>query len=269
MTTVRDLSLSALLARVVNDKAAKLRVAMPARVTSFDEGKLTCDVQPLQPDIVTGEDGEPFVEPLPVIPDVPVWFVGAGQYAVTHPIAVGDQCLLVFCDRTLDTWAQTGRATVSKDPRAHDLTDAVALFGLVAPGVGRPEYDAGALQIGKQGAPRARFDGAAVHVGVDAGAPGTQDAVRGTSYRAAEDAFFQGLITKLTAASAGASVLSGALTSLAAACTAPPLTPLGALFTSAAGGATTLASQLGSVTADLATFSAQSPTYLTNRVKLP
>lgn len=48
----------------------------------------------------------------------------------TFPIKKGDECVLLFCDREIESWFINGEINSIKYPRMHDLTDAVALFGI-------------------------------------------------------------------------------------------------------------------------------------------
>lgn len=66
----------------------------------------------------------------PPLLDVPVVCLGGGGFNLTFPIAVGDQCLLLFNDRSIDNWFQSGQAGVLNSARAHSLADALAIVGL-------------------------------------------------------------------------------------------------------------------------------------------
>lgn len=49
---------------------------------------------------------------------------------VTYPIKKGDECVLLFSDRELETWFINGQTNGDKYPRMHDLTDAIAIVGI-------------------------------------------------------------------------------------------------------------------------------------------
>lgn len=63
----------------------------------------------------------------PTIINVPVCFpVGMGGAAqVTVPLQEGDDCLLLFSQRSIENWL-SGSDQAPDDPRQHDLTDASA-----------------------------------------------------------------------------------------------------------------------------------------------
>lgn len=117
---------------------AGLWTALPGIIQSFDATKLTAVVQPaiqgiqLQPD--NNGQNPPATQPflnLPLIPDVPVVFPRGGGCTLTFPIypGGGDECLLVFSARCIDSWWQTGGVQPPFELRFHNLSDAFALVG--------------------------------------------------------------------------------------------------------------------------------------------
>lgn len=106
-----------------------LRVSMPGIIQSFDPIALTCTVQPAIAGQVADELGNFKSAPLPLLVDVPVVFPRGGGCTLTFPIQEGDECLVVFSDRCIDFWWQSGGVQEPVDPRQHDLSDAFALVG--------------------------------------------------------------------------------------------------------------------------------------------
>lgn len=120
--------------RVLFDRLALgLRTAIPGVVVAVSADGTTVDVQPA---VSLAQRLETVSEVrLPVIRGVPLQVLGshtAGVF-VTVPVSVGDDGLLVVCDRALDGW-QFGdgvvKAADTASPRHHDLTDSVFLPGL-------------------------------------------------------------------------------------------------------------------------------------------
>lgn len=102
-----------------------VHTAMPGVVEAFDKVSQTATVQPaLQSEYV-----DLGMLTLPLIPKVPVLFLGGGGYVQTFPVVKGDECLLVFSERAFDNWFQAGGVRAPSDDRTHDLTDAFALVG--------------------------------------------------------------------------------------------------------------------------------------------
>jgi hypothetical protein len=122
--------------------ACKLRCATPGIVVSFDPIKQTCVVQPaiqefvLLPPPATPQNSSPgttqniptsvTIEP---IQDVPIIMMRVPGWAITLPITVGTECLLIFGDNCIDGWWDNGGVNAQFDRRRHNLSDAMALFG--------------------------------------------------------------------------------------------------------------------------------------------
>ena len=66
----------------------------------------------------------------PILLDVPVVVIRGGQAGLTMPILKGDQCLILFNDRSIDQWFQSGQVGPVASSRLHDLSDGIALVGL-------------------------------------------------------------------------------------------------------------------------------------------
>lgn len=66
----------------------------------------------------------------PILIDVPVIILGGGAANLTFPIAKGDECLILFNDRDIDNWFQSGQITGPASGRLHSFADGVALVGL-------------------------------------------------------------------------------------------------------------------------------------------
>lgn len=68
--------------------------------------------------------------PYPILVNCPVVTMQGGGASLQFPIAAGDQCLVMFADRNIDSWFQNGGAQAPFDGRLHDISDAVAIVGL-------------------------------------------------------------------------------------------------------------------------------------------
>lgn len=126
----RTPTLAEVLRTAMRAELGDVHVALPGRVEKYYAAEQKADVKPLlMRGLVTG-DGEDVVEPLPVIPGVPVAFPRAGGFFVSFPVAAGDHVLLVFCERSIDRFAVgNGADTDPVDLRRHSLADAVAYPG--------------------------------------------------------------------------------------------------------------------------------------------
>ena len=103
--------------------------AIPCIVQSFDASAVTIVAQPTIKGIVTDKDNKKSSVNLPLLPDVPVIFPRGGGCTLTFPIAVGDECLVIFASRCIDAWWQSGGIQMPMDARHHDLSDGFAIVG--------------------------------------------------------------------------------------------------------------------------------------------
>ncbi|WP_404704981.1 Gp138 family membrane-puncturing spike protein [Yersinia vastinensis] len=123
-TDSRSGELSETLRILQSSISSQLRVSMPGIVQSFDADSVTCDIQIG----IKGESGGESTN-LSVLTNVPVIFPRGGGVTMTFPIKAGDECLLIFGDRCIDFWHQSGDIQETVDEREHDLSDAFAIIG--------------------------------------------------------------------------------------------------------------------------------------------
>lgn len=258
MSMLRNPTLPEVLRNAVERGAAGLRVAMPGTIERFDAATQTADVRPALWESHADPTGAEVVGPLPVLPSVPVMFSGAGGYAETWPVAVGDPCLVVFADRSIDAWQDTGAAGDPVDLRRHDLADGIAILGVRAKTQALGEFDTSRAVWGAKG-PRIAADGTTLHVGVSHGEVASQDMIRGTVYRAQEDLLLD-LIDTATTTAGGALTAAAASLTTAAGLNAIPVVggiPAAPGFIAAAGSLVAAATALQSIKAAVSAFKAQ------------
>jgi len=99
---------------------SSVHCALPGIIRSFDAETQTVSVQPAL------KQGS-FL--MPVIRDVPVFFPGSRDSAITWPVSEGDECLLIFADTDIDNWFESGDAEEPESARQHSLPDAFAFVG--------------------------------------------------------------------------------------------------------------------------------------------
>ena len=108
---------------------ASLWTALPGFVTAWDSVKNVVEVQPtIQAQITDPQLNTKWVN-LPKLLDCPVVFPAAGGFTITLPIAVGDEVLVVFASRCIDSWWQSGGIAIQAEFRMHDLSDGFAIPG--------------------------------------------------------------------------------------------------------------------------------------------
>jgi hypothetical protein len=134
-----------------------LKVAGPAIVVAFHPGPpATVDVQLAINQVwqqnVNAPNAPVNVQrislPTQVLKGLVVQIPSAGGWSLTLPIAVGDECLAVFCDGDIDSWFQSGGSQTPMRPsRQHSLSDGIAIFGIRSKPRGLANYSTSALEI--------------------------------------------------------------------------------------------------------------------------
>jgi hypothetical protein len=104
-----------------------VHTAMPGMIIDYDYTTQKAKIQPTINKVwTTGK-----IEPMPVLENVPVIFPQAGGASLSFPVTPGDTCLIVFCERSITEWLLQGGFATPNDPRKFDLSDAVAIMGLM------------------------------------------------------------------------------------------------------------------------------------------
>ena len=112
----------------IRSELANFWSALPCEVESYNASAATVTVQPTIRIPVRTENGDIELLQMPILQDVPVMFLCAGGFTITHPIQKGDECFVVFADRNIDLWWQSGGVQNPFDMRKHDLSDGFAFF---------------------------------------------------------------------------------------------------------------------------------------------
>lgn len=108
---------------------ASVWTALPGIIQSFNAAKMTVEVKPAVQVSLLDINGDITWVALPLLVDCPVVFPGGGGYTLTFPIAAGDECLVVFASRCIDSWWEQGGAPQPPEVRMHDLSDGFVIVG--------------------------------------------------------------------------------------------------------------------------------------------
>lgn len=119
-------SLGELMDNHIDAHLKELNTCLPGQIVTFYPEDQTADIQPTLKRLFIDKSDVP----LPVCPHVPVIFPGGGGFSLTFPLVAGDECLLIFAQRALDSWWQYGGIQSPGDWRKHHLSDALAIIGL-------------------------------------------------------------------------------------------------------------------------------------------
>lgn len=120
------------------------RVSLPAKIIAFDKATKTATVE-ICMQMVLGDDS---FEDYPPLVDCPCVFTRGGGFHAVHPYSAGDSGLVLFSDRCLDGWFESGKTAPPMDYRIHSLSDAYFIGGADHSGNVSPVID-GAMFIGK------------------------------------------------------------------------------------------------------------------------
>jgi hypothetical protein len=128
---------------LVDATRADMHTSGPGIIQSFDADKQTAVVQPVVQKFFRGKG----FKPLPKLMDVPVQFPRGGGFVLTFPVAKGDECLLVFSERAIDTWWESGGVQPPHEFRMHDLSDACAIVGISSKPSVVKSFNTGAVEL--------------------------------------------------------------------------------------------------------------------------
>lgn len=116
------------------------------RIIEFDSDTQTCTIEMMQ---IKQFNEQTFI-PAPIT-QVPLIILGSGGGHITMPNPVGTICLLLFLDRNIDNFMETGEQYVPDTARMHDFTDAIALTTFTTLANPIQNYDENAITIFNEG----------------------------------------------------------------------------------------------------------------------
>ena len=114
------------LQQVIDNSLKEVHTCLPGKIVSFDTSTQIAEIQPLIKRKFIDDD----IRDLPLCINCPVMFPRGGGFIITFPVQAGDECLVMFSERALDTWLQSGDTQTPLDTRRHSLSDAIAVLGL-------------------------------------------------------------------------------------------------------------------------------------------
>ncbi len=112
----------------IEDVQSTMWMALPAYITEVNLEAQTISAQPTIRGEVTDVQGNISQVDLPLLVNVPICFPRGGGYAITFPLQVNDEVLIVFASRCIDGWWQSGGIQTAPEFRMHDLSDGFAVL---------------------------------------------------------------------------------------------------------------------------------------------
>jgi hypothetical protein len=130
--------------QIVNSLLLDVHTAMPGQVISFDSSTQTASVQPCLKRKFAGQN-----EPtnFPTVEDVPVVFMGSGDFWVTVDVKADSYVLLIVSERAIDNWIEQGGVSDPAKPRKFDMSDCIAIPGLLPDPAKLSGFDSNAIAI--------------------------------------------------------------------------------------------------------------------------
>lgn len=122
-----------------------LHTAIPGTITQFNAETQLATIQPaIKTLLINSEEID-----MPMLSNVPICFIRGGGFSFTQPVQSGDECLIIFCEKSIDRWKKDGAGFIANDSRKHSLSDAVAcVFASSTPNA-IPNFHTGGLEIKK------------------------------------------------------------------------------------------------------------------------
>jgi hypothetical protein len=140
------------LMQIIDRTIAAVNTAIPGTVKAFNAATQTATIVPNIKAINHTIDGQTFNTPLPDLIEVPCLLMGSNMLGltVTIPIQKGDQCLIIFSQRSIDNWLKYSGVQDPVEPiypRHHSLCDGIAIVGLYPQIYRIDNYDQDAIVI--------------------------------------------------------------------------------------------------------------------------
>ena len=116
------------ISKLVEGSLSSINTVRIAEVVSFGQSSTGAPLVEARP-LITGASGAPF----PSIIRVPVVYPmsGSRQMGIAYSLEVGDVVVLLFNQESLDEWLEHGGPQEAEDTRTFDLSDAIAVPGIV------------------------------------------------------------------------------------------------------------------------------------------
>lgn len=136
-------NLASFIKTAITSSLKDLHTCIPGIVEKFDPVKQVLEVQPAISRIYVGDN----VQPLPKLLNVPLITPQTAKMSITLPVKKGDECLILFSERSIDLWLKEGKVSPPNDFRFHDLSDGFALLGVSSNPKAISNYDPDNIQI--------------------------------------------------------------------------------------------------------------------------
>ncbi|WP_368489331.1 Gp138 family membrane-puncturing spike protein [Clostridium sp. BJN0013] len=124
-----------------------LKVCSPGIIQSFNKDEQTVTVQIALRELITQPNQTKVWSNVPLLLDVPIQLPRGSNTVLTMPIKEGDECLVIFSDRCIDSWFSYGGVQNQIEKRSHDYSDGFALVGVWSQPNVIPDYSTEATEL--------------------------------------------------------------------------------------------------------------------------
>lgn len=119
-------SIEQIIKAAIEGRLVDFHTMLPGEFIKYDPTKQKADVKIL----IKRKYADGSVVELPVLVSVPVKHPRTDDCFIHIPIKPGDNCMVLFAERSLDIWKKFGGSTDPQDARKFHLSDGVAIPGL-------------------------------------------------------------------------------------------------------------------------------------------
>lgn len=134
------LSLEKVIQTAIDSALKEVHTCLPAVVTKVS-GQ-TIEAQPTIQRKISGE-----LVNIPLLVDVPLRYQKTSKFSITFPVDIGDHVMIIFSERSIDTWLLSGEIQAPGDIRKHSLSDGFAIPMMYPNTDEVPDFDSTNLQI--------------------------------------------------------------------------------------------------------------------------
>ncbi len=118
------------------------------KINSFDADTQTASVEILSKEIYPDQNTlQTQIVDFPLLVDVPVMIVSGSAGGIRVPTSEGDDCLVLFSDRDIDNWFESGGTNIPNTTRVHSLADGLAIVGFRSLASAISNYDNSSTQL--------------------------------------------------------------------------------------------------------------------------
>lgn len=122
--------------QIISRMLLEVNTSMPGTVVDFDVATQTATITPNIRYIKNDINGTTKKVKMPDLSKVPCIFPYSSStgYCLTFPVQKGDQCLLIFSQRSIDNWYELSGIqdpVEKKYARSHNISDAIAIMGAI------------------------------------------------------------------------------------------------------------------------------------------